>query len=78
MTAGKPAKLVWYNLDSPTPPTSVGAKVQVAQLADSSTASLPATATTQSLALAFPTWSHDGNTIIYSVHSNLAGARMAG
>jgi len=63
-----PAKLVWYNLDSPTPPTltSVGANQQpIAQLAALNYGIIDRGAD-DARGVAFPTWSHDGSNIIYS------------
>jgi hypothetical protein len=63
----QPAKLVWYNLDSPTPPTlnSVGADQQpIAQMSANNYGIIARNG--DSNGVAFPTWSHDGNTIIYS------------
>jgi hypothetical protein len=58
----QPAKLVWYNLDAPTPTQSVGqgpiaaAGQQYGVIARNGDGN----------GAAFPTWSHDGNTIVYS------------
>ena len=63
----QPAKLVWYNLDSPTPPTltSVGADQQpIAQMSANNYGVIARNG--DSNGVAFPTWSHDGSTIIYS------------
>jgi hypothetical protein len=63
----QPAKLVWYNLDSPTPPvlTSVGSAQQpIAQLSANNYGVIARTG--DSNGVAFPTWSHNGSTIIYS------------
>jgi Tol biopolymer transport system component len=57
----KPAKLVWYNLDSPEPPLTNGQKFavkgqqfgEIARSGDSNGA-------------ACPSWSHNGETIVYS------------
>lgn len=63
----QPAKLVWYNLDSPTPPvlTTVGADQQpIAQMSANNYGVI--TRNGDSNGVAFPAWSHDGSTIIYS------------
>jgi hypothetical protein len=63
----KPAKLVWYNLDSPAPPvlTSVGADQQpIAQMSAKNYGEIARNG--DSNGVAFPSWSHDGSTIIYS------------
>lgn len=63
----QPAKLVWYNLDSPEPPvlTTVGKDQQ--PLAQMSAGNYGVIARTgDSNGVAFPAWSHDGSTIIYS------------
>ncbi len=62
-----PAKLVWYNLDSPAPPTlqTVGANQQpIAQAAAGNYGVIARNG--DSNCAAFPTWSHDGTTIIYA------------
>ena len=66
-----PAKLVWYNLDSPAPPTltSLGPDQQpVAQLTAGNYGIIDRGAN-NARGVAFPAWSHDGNTIIYSSSS---------
>ncbi len=63
----QPAKLVWYNLDSSAPPvlTTVGTDQQ--PIAQSSAGNYGVIARNgDSNGVAFPTWSHDGSTIIYS------------
>jgi hypothetical protein len=63
----QPAKLVWYNLDSGEPPflTSVGKDQQpIAQAAAGNYGVIARTG--DSNGVAFPAWSHDGSTIIYS------------
>ncbi len=63
-----PAKLVWYNLDSDTPPTltSVGPDQQpIAQLTAGNYGIIDRGAD-DARGAAFATWSHDGNNIIYS------------
>jgi hypothetical protein len=63
----QPAKLVWYNLDSDAPPvlTSVGADQQpIAQMSAGNYGVIVRNG--DSNGVAFPTWSHDGSTIIYS------------
>ena len=72
----QPAKLVWYNLDSPAPPTvqSVGANQQpIAQLAAGNYGIIARNGDPNGVA--FPTWSHDGTNIIYS---STAGGNMDG
>jgi hypothetical protein len=62
-----PAKLVWYNLDSDTPPlvTSVGPQQQpIAQLSAGNYGVIDRG--TDANGVAFPAWSHDGANIIYS------------
>jgi hypothetical protein len=63
-----PAKLVWYNLDSPAPPNlqTVGANQQpIAQLTAGNYGIIDRGAD-DARGAAFATWSHDGNNIIYS------------
>lgn len=63
----QPAKLVWYNLDSDAPAvlTSVGADQQpIAQMSANNYGVIARNG--DSNGVAFPTWSHDGSTIIYS------------
>ena len=63
----QPAKLVWYNLDSPTPPilNTVGVDQQpIAQMSANNYGVIARNG--DSNGVAFPTWSHDGSTIIYS------------
>lgn len=63
----QPAKLVWYNLDSPTPPTLTTVGVDQQPIAQSSAGNYGVIARNgDSNGVAFPTWSHDGSTIIYS------------
>ena len=72
----QPAKLVWYNLDSPTPSNvqSLGANQQpIAQLAAGNYGIIARNG--DSNGVAFPTWSHDGTNIIYS---STAGGNMDG
>ena len=57
-----PAKLVWYNLDSPTPSTKVNDGYQCVPGTQYGVISRNG----DSNGAAFPTWSHDGNTIVYS------------
>ena len=60
----QPAKLVWYNLDSPTPdPTPSVGQGPVAQVGKQYDV---IARNGDSNGAAFPTWSHDGSTIIYS------------
>jgi hypothetical protein len=60
----QPAKLVWYNLDSPTPdPTPSVGQGPVAQLEKQYGV---IARNGDSNGVAFPTWSHDGSTIVYS------------
>jgi hypothetical protein len=62
-----PAKLVWYDLDSPTPPVlnTVGADQQpIAQMSAGNYGVIARDG--DSNGAAFPVWSHDGSTIIYS------------
>jgi|GEM_PF-517747 len=61
------AKLVWYNLDSPAPPllTTVGASQQpIAQMSAGNYGVIARTG--DSNGAAFPSWSHDGTTVVYS------------
>jgi hypothetical protein len=63
----QPAKLVWYDLDSPAPPvlTTVGPDQQ--PIAQASAGNYGVIARNgDSNGVAFPTWSHDASTIIYS------------
>ena len=63
----QPAKLVWYNLDSPTPPilNTVGVDQQpIAQMSAGNYGVIARNG--DSNGVAFPTWSHDGSTVIYS------------
>jgi hypothetical protein len=63
----EPAKLVWYDLDSPTPPTltSVGiAQQPIAQIGAGNYGVIARNG--DSNGVAFPTWSNDGSTIYYS------------
>jgi hypothetical protein len=63
----QPAKLVWYNLDSPAPPTlsTVGANQQpIAQMSAGNYGVIARTG--DSNGVAFPSWSHDGTTVVYS------------
>lgn len=63
----QPAKLVWYNLDSPTPPIlpTVGASQQpIAQMSAGNYGVVARNGDTN--CAAFPTWSHNGNIIIYA------------
>jgi hypothetical protein len=60
----KPANLVYYNLDSPTPdPTPSVGQGPVAQLGKQYGV---IARNGDSNGVAFPTWSHDGSTIVYS------------
>jgi hypothetical protein len=71
-----PAKLVWYNLDSPAPPIvqTVGTNQQpIAQLAAGNYGIIARNGDANGVA--FPTWSHDGANIIYS---STAGGNMDG
>jgi hypothetical protein len=70
--ARKPAKLVWYNLDAP-PPAMIGYPAPGAQFGEIARQGDPNGA-------ACPTWSHDGNTIVYSstVGGNSDGALQIG
>jgi hypothetical protein len=72
----QPSKLVWYNLDSPAPPTvqTVGASMQpIAQLAAGNYGVIARNGDANGAA--FPTWSHDGANIIYA---STAGGNMDG
>jgi len=63
----QPAKLVWYNLDSDTPPVlnTVGADQQpIAQMSAGNYGVINRNG--DSNGAAFPAWTHDGSTIIYS------------
>lgn len=63
----QPAKLVWYNLDSDTPPTLTTVGVDQQPIAQMSAGNYGVIARNgDSNCVAFPTWSHDGSTIIYS------------
>jgi hypothetical protein len=60
----QPAKLIWYDLDSPTPdPTPSVGQGPVAQIGKQYGV---IARNGDSNGVAFPTWSHDGNTIVYS------------
>jgi hypothetical protein len=63
----QPAKLVWYNLDSPAPPTLTTVGVDQQPIAQMSANNYGVIARNgDSNGAAFPTWSHDGSTIVYS------------
>ena len=63
----EPAKLVWYDLDSPTPPTLTTVGVDQQPIAQMSANNYGVIARNgDSNGVAFPTWSHNGSTIIYS------------
>jgi hypothetical protein len=63
----QPAKLVWYNLDSPAPPTLTTVGVDQQPIAQMSANNYGVIARDgDSNGAAFPTWSHDGSTVIYS------------
>jgi hypothetical protein len=59
----QPAKLVWYNLDSPAPTTS---KVNGGYIATAGQQYGVIARNGDSNGVAFPAWSHDGSTIVYS------------
>ena len=59
----EPAKLVWYNLDGPAPTQSVG-QGPLASLGQQY--GVIARSGDPNPGTAFPTWSHDGSTIVYS------------
>ncbi len=67
----QPAKLVWYNLDGPDPTQSVGQGPLAS--AGQQYGVIPRTG--DGNCAAFPTWSHDGRTIVYS---SSAGGCMDG
>jgi hypothetical protein len=63
----EPAKLVWYDLDSPTPPmlTTIGVDQQpIAQVGAGNYGVIARNG--DSNGVAFPTWSNDGSTLYYS------------
>ena len=63
----QPANLVWYNLDSPTPPLLSTMGVAQQPIAQMSAGNYGVIARNgDSNGVAFPSWSHDGMTVVYS------------